>query len=1797
MTLNKSIAVPGENIIVTGSNFTPNGDIDVLIENESGQDVRGVIPITYINPGMFEFTLLVPSTFSDGEYTVTAQDISTGNTTPPKSFIVNNFIFTPLEITFPSITSTIFKYKTFDIEWKDFISSAPVNGQTGELLKEYTIEASPNNGGIWYQIATKTYKATTGKSNTFTYPYSVTTIGPYLFRITEIGNPQNTATSPPLTAIECDDGGFVASLQWDATVPDDVKSKKPYPYGLAADGAARIYVKLNKNNATLGVSTIQATIQTVGNNGYSGTALLGRIAHASATEIISTSTTYPAGSNNNSNANSYWFWLVAPDDFTTDLSSEEKYREINVDFTITYSDNSTELITLCEPIQICRPALVFAHGILGTQESFKYAQFNNNSGGTSYFSLADFDIWKEVKLLDLKEWGSYQVNADILLGKDPDENQTYENSIISIIKQMHFYGFANKRIDYVAHSMGGAVGRTVINNGGSWYSPGVYQLRNYGKGYINKYISICTPHNGSPIADVAVDAFNAIILLAGQNSVSATIAGAVLATSYFKDLGFVYKGSISQAIANLQAQSGGVQQTETTVKNHLISADVDEYNNTSQNDVLNSISTSDVFGLGMTALFKAIRVVSPIQNFFSTNYGSSAYLSNSDLIVPLSSQLAGKLQPSPFDITTNTTGVSKTSIIYGLDKQHVGIQKNLSIGTRLKVLLNAQMASGFFDETIPPYTVNQNLVGDGEILSRRSTGCMDTVLAYIDTFKIKITSPTSNSILYIDSSLQIAINLKDTIGFENLRVLYKSTFYYSTAKDSIQYFLTTINPSDLGLNSIVAVAQYDSMGCTVYYIDTIAINVATLDSLEGFYITPRARYLNPVQDFAPVYHAVYSTCIGVLRPEADSLTFMILDTNVVVYDSLYRNFVTKDTGSTHIVFSFEGYNDTMFVYISTKNIDNVSSICPLDSIFLYAGVTDSTKSYQWQVDTLNGFSNIIDNLNYTGTDSSTLIINSTPSQWFDYKYRCIISDAYGATESDVFTLRFGMVWTGVIDTTWENPGNWSCNAIPDCNTEVYIPSDAPRYPNIFSEAYCKSIHLADSAYLNVKAGYQLWVGTSNAFLTCPSNVTINLDPGTCDAQYIFSFSLEGVCGSTISQTSGLLSGSFFPIGTTTNCFDLLDNYGAILASCCFDVTVIEYPTPTTTLACNDNIQVSINEICEAFVSTDVILEGGPYSCYNDYLVAVEGYGSGFGGVTITSSAIGQTLNVTVTDPSTGNSCSGTISVEDKIVPQVICSDFTSSCSTYIEPDSTNTPIATDNCGGVILTYSDEEAPGSCPGFSTLIRHWVVTDSSGNSNTCDQIISFLPASLDSVTCPPTYVGSCSGYNSPGTTGYPVYNGEQIDYNGLCNLFAFYSDQDTIIEGYFTVLRTWRIVDTCASLEIECIQNIISTDNEDPILSCPNDYETSCIQSTAPEIAGFPTYSDNCNSTLSYIDSAISGDPCESQNFSRTWTVLDNSNNFATCIQYFTLLPVTLDSLVCPSSYIGSCGDNSDPSVMGYPSIDGYPINENGPCNFFYGYSDQDSITCDGAYITRTWTISDWCTQQTTVCIQDIDLLNNTGQILACPEDILVSIEVGESNVPVGYNVSSACNCGDTIVQTAGLDSGESFPIGTTSNCFILLDSLGATIDSCCFDVTVTVFWLVGGIVFNTQEQIDSLSVNYPFCSIINGPVTIEGSDITNLDGLSSIRYIEGSLIIWNNPVLDDLSGLDSLTYVGEIFTIANNSSLLHIPGFNSIQHIGNYLQFIQDSLLSDISGFNTINSIPELNIQINTALESITGFQS
>ena len=138
----------------------------------------------------------------------------------------------------------------------------------------------------------------------------------------------------------------------------------------------------------------------------------------------------------------------------------------------------------------------------------------------------------------------------------------------------------------------------------------------------------------------------------------------------------------------------------------------------------------------------------------------------------------------------------------------------------------------------------------------------------------------------------------------------------------------------------------------------------------------------------------------------------------------------------------------------------------------------------------------------------------------------------------------------------------------------------------------------------------------------------------------------------------------------------------------------------------------------------------------------------------------------------------------------------------------------------------------------------------------------------------------------------------------------------------------------------------------------------------------------------------------------------------------------------------------------------------------------------------------------------------------------------------------------------------------------------------------------GITFSTQSQIDSFPTNYPNCTQIEGDVTISGTDITNLNGLSVLTSIGGDLNIVSNPFLISLTGLEKVISIVGWLYIVNNSSLTSLTGLDSLTSIGGNLDIVNTIALTSLTGLEKLTSIGGgLEISDNNALTSLAGLDN
>ena len=166
--------------------------------------------------------------------------------------------------------------------------------------------------------------------------------------------------------------------------------------------------------------------------------------------------------------------------------------------------------------------------------------------------------------------------------------------------------------------------------------------------------------------------------------------------------------------------------------------------------------------------------------------------------------------------------------------------------------------------------------------------------------------------------------------------------------------------------------------------------------------------------------------------------------------------------------------------------------------------------------------------------------------------------------------------------------------------------------------------------------------------------------------FVGQITYANVASATPVQTAGLGSGDTYPIGVTTNSFIVTDASGNT-STCAFTVTVTPFTGAISDLTCNDQINFSLPASCAATIGADQVLEGGPYGCYDDYVVEIK-RGANWRPANVTGADVGKTFEIRVTDPATGNRCWGHVLIEDKLGPVLdLCGPATYACNENTDP--------------------------------------------------------------------------------------------------------------------------------------------------------------------------------------------------------------------------------------------------------------------------------------------------------------------------------------------------------------------------------------------------------------------------------------------------------------------------------------------------------------------------------------------------
>lgn len=275
-------------------------------------------------------------------------------------------------------------------------------------------------------------------------------------------------------------------------------------------------------------------------------------------------------------------------------------------------------------------------------------------------------------------------------------------------------------------------------------------------------------------------------------------------------------------------------------------------------------------------------------------------------------------------------------------------------------------------------------------------------------------------------------------------------------------------------------------------------------------------------------------------------------------------------------------------------------------------------------------------------------------------------------------------------------------------------------------------------------------------LTCPSNISVNVDPGMCSAVVTYSTpaALDNCSIDTTYISAGLTSGSAFPVGTTTVTYTTIDASGNAV-SCSFDVTVTDNEAPVFT--CPGTLTVAADSgMCSAVVNYST--PAATDNCSGSSVTQTSGPASGstfpVGTTPVTFTAMDSAGNTTT--------CTFDIVVTDSEAPALVCpgnitvAADSGNCTAVV---NFSTPAATDNCSSASVTQTGGPASGSTfPAGSTTVT-FTATDSAGNSTTCSFDIIVTDNEAPAIAC----AGDV-------TTCVPLVTGIGVTANDICSGIA-------------------------------------------------------------------------------------------------------------------------------------------------------------------------------------------------------------------------------------------------------------------------------------------------------------------------------------------------------------------------------------------------------------------------------------------
>lgn len=896
--LSSSMINVGERVSISGIKFSINSGVQVRINSNNGSNLFLNVPTNSL--GEFANPVLISE---PGSYSVYCKDMLTGNFSNHKSFIAsapsNNSYFTLLS---PEPVSQANTNDQILVKWNDKLDlEIPANDNPpggNQRAYSYDIEKALSINGPWQVISSISGFDDKFKSVTLSKVVNIPNEGSCFLRVVDGLIPNRQTENAQLQISAATSVNFKVEYLWDYSYP---RPSEP-PIGVVADGTGRFYIKVSNPTTTIERVTFTLSDQ----NSNTETRILGKLKEATNISSYSdeaNSADQITANGNEHPLNSFYCWYVAPDDFLDGTISENtQERKVNIHIEVEYSNGQIEQTT--KPVIVQRPQLVLVYGLNGTTSTWNSFVKEPN--------LRKFTIHK----LEIDNKGSFDLNAqNILFNADPNY------SLPAYIKQyrMH-HKIATNQVYYVGHSMGGSI----LRYAETIFPYNFSDRQNYRKGFVNKFISLDTPHKGSPLANMLVNFKPPAPLI--------EVSLALLLKDFY-NWSFSDGLKVHPAFEDLRVNQHSFNQT--IYKSHVFVGDFIPGPETFSQLAANAIWDSQFYKTLIDLLrlffldvkkpydllkrwdshFSAVPAQDPIPNSFA----------NSDIIVLVNSQLSG-------------LSLTSDNVTYGPYYVHSSL-----FGSYAVVDVSAEKVSSLLDMSIysnkwGPIPATTRTISDFRIAPSH-------VNIVADSSGIEIFQPELNSTLFIDSTFNLLFELEDTVNLKKIEIRYQDQLVEDTIPQFNYNFELGVSNNRLDTQKVYIFAYY-FMGDSIKIVNkSVPVVVKSNDIPFDLESEDKFVYLVASQDYYLDMNLYFPNFISKVGTSGTKLKVTFENPSIFVYDDAEKKLSAMADGDTYIIVHYDNLADTIYFKIRGEEIVPVE-------LTSFTGIQSGDKiSLKWETQT------------------------------------------------------------------------------------------------------------------------------------------------------------------------------------------------------------------------------------------------------------------------------------------------------------------------------------------------------------------------------------------------------------------------------------------------------------------------------------------------------------------------------------------------------------------------------------------------------------------------------------------------------------------------------------------------------------------------------------------------------------------------------------------------------------------------------------------------------------------------------